>query len=68
MYIQVTKSNKVGKKRHIIESLTEKSHNIVKKRHKSNVNLDDKKSQNSERSDKLVKKKNGKKSQTSEKK
>ena len=56
MYIQVTKSNKVGKKRHIIESLTEKSHNIVKKRHKNIANLDDKKSQNSERSEKLVKK------------
>ena len=52
----MTKSNKVGKKRHKIENLSEKSHKIGNKRHK-NGHLDDKKLQTIEKSDKLVKKK-----------
>ena len=52
----MTKSNKVGKKRHKIENLNEKSHKIGNKRHK-NGHLDDKKLQTIEKSDKLVKKK-----------
>ena len=58
----MTESNKVGEKR---QNLSEKCHNIVKKRYKD-VNLGDKKPQTSEKSDKLVKK-SDERSQTSEK-